>query len=50
VTVYRPNDGSIAHATIGYVAMYGALAGMSSAGISVSEANLEEVRWRTTDM
>eukprot|EP00163_Fabomonas_tropica_P025887 TRINITY_DN4578_c0_g2_i1.p1 TRINITY_DN4578_c0_g2~~TRINITY_DN4578_c0_g2_i1.p1 ORF type:complete len:554 (+),score=148.91 TRINITY_DN4578_c0_g2_i1:61-1722(+) len=41
VTVYRPT-GAIPHASIGYAALWGALAGLSQAGLSVHEANLEE--------
>jgi len=41
ITVYHPNDGKYAHATLGYLGFTGALAGMSSQGITVHEANLE---------
>jgi len=44
VAVFKPIDGAFAHATFGYAGMYGALAGMSSKGIVVTEANLEENR------
>ncbi|XP_065842108.1 uncharacterized protein [Oscarella lobularis] len=42
ITVYKPSDGAYAHATVGFVPLYGALAGMSASGITVHEANLEE--------
>eukprot|EP00013_Stygamoeba_regulata_P016936 CAMPEP_0177672006 /NCGR_PEP_ID=MMETSP0447-20121125/25066_1 /TAXON_ID=0 /ORGANISM="Stygamoeba regulata, Strain BSH-02190019" /LENGTH=521 /DNA_ID=CAMNT_0019179555 /DNA_START=45 /DNA_END=1610 /DNA_ORIENTATION=- len=42
ITVWSPSDGAYAHAAFGYTALYGALAGMSSQGVSVHEANLEE--------
>jgi len=42
VTVFIPNDGKYAHSTVGFAGLYGALAGMSSKGITVHEANLEE--------
>jgi Acyl-coenzyme A:6-aminopenicillanic acid acyl-transferase len=42
ITVWSPSDGGYAHAAFGYTALYGALAGMSSQGVSVHEANLEE--------
>ncbi|KNC55383.1 uncharacterized protein AMSG_11041 [Thecamonas trahens ATCC 50062] len=42
VTVFKPNDGGVAHATFGFIGFYGALAGVSAEGISVHEANLEE--------
>jgi hypothetical protein len=41
ITVFHP-PGKNAHATFGFAGMYGALAGMSSKGLSVHEANLEE--------
>lgn len=42
VAVFHPDDGGHAHATFGFAALYGALAGMSEHGLSVHEANLEE--------
>ncbi|XP_062518697.1 uncharacterized protein LOC134193864 [Corticium candelabrum] len=42
VAVYKPDDGAIAHATVGFAGLYGALAGMSAEGLTVHEANLEE--------
>ena len=42
VTVFKPNDGGNAHMTAGFIGFYGSLAGVSSKGISVHEANLEE--------
>eukprot|EP00003_Mantamonas_plastica_P014101 TRINITY_DN2450_c0_g1_i2.p2 TRINITY_DN2450_c0_g1~~TRINITY_DN2450_c0_g1_i2.p2 ORF type:complete len:299 (+),score=110.28 TRINITY_DN2450_c0_g1_i2:442-1338(+) len=42
VTVYHPTDTGYPHATFGFMGMWGALAGMSSQGLSVHEANLEE--------
>eukprot|EP00051_Salpingoeca_urceolata_P032044 m.14029 g.14029 ORF g.14029 m.14029 type:complete len:505 (+) comp4721_c0_seq1:1601-3115(+) len=41
VAVHHP-PGKAAHATFGFVGLYGALAGMSEHGITVHEANLEE--------
>jgi hypothetical protein len=41
VTVYHP-PGKISHAVLGYVGLWGALTGMSAAGLTVHEANLEE--------
>ena len=38
--VYHPPDG-IAHATIGFAGIVGALTGISAAGVTVHEANLE---------
>lgn len=40
VTVFHP-PGKYAHATLGFVGLYGALAGMSAKGVTVHEANLE---------
>merc|ERR1712232_199915 len=40
VQIWHPED-SYEHSAIGYTIMYGVLAGMSSKGISVHEANLE---------
>lgn len=37
-----PDDGAMASVSIGFVGLYGALAGMSAAGITLHEANLEE--------
>lgn len=41
LTVHHPKDG-VAHVTVGYAAVWGALAGMSAQGLTVHEANLEE--------
>lgn len=41
VTVFHP-PGGIAHATVGFAGVWGALTGMSAAGLTVHEANLEE--------
>jgi predicted choloylglycine hydrolase len=41
---HPPEEGKHAHVTFGFAGIYGALAGMSSAGISVHEANLESNR------
>lgn len=41
VTVHHP-PGKAAHATFGFVGLYGALAGMSEHGVTAHEANLEE--------
>jgi len=41
VTVFRPNNAT-SHVTLGFGALIGALTGMSSKGITVHEANLEE--------
>jgi hypothetical protein len=40
ITVYHPEDGH-AHATVGFAGLWGALTGMSAAGLTVHEANLE---------
>jgi len=42
ITVFHPNDGKYAHATCGFAGLIGALAGMSSQGLTVHEATLEE--------
>jgi len=42
VTVFHPEDGGFVHATVGFAPLWGALTGMSSKGITVHEANLEE--------
>eukprot|EP01114_Cavostelium_apophysatum_P014540 TRINITY_DN379_c0_g1_i1.p1 TRINITY_DN379_c0_g1~~TRINITY_DN379_c0_g1_i1.p1 ORF type:complete len:548 (+),score=118.60 TRINITY_DN379_c0_g1_i1:165-1808(+) len=42
ITVFHPDDGKYAHATNGFAGLYGALTGMSSQGLTVHEANLEE--------
>lgn len=42
VTVINPTDGAYPHATVGFPPVWGALAGMSSQGLTVHEANLEE--------
>lgn len=44
VTVHHPPDGGIAHATVGFAGIWGSMAGMSAAGLSVHEANLESKR------
>ena len=41
VAVYRFTDGRAPYATVGFAGYLGALAGMSSTGITVSEANLD---------
>lgn len=41
MVVWRP-PGGIAHATVGFAGLQGALTGMSAAGLTVHEANLEE--------
>lgn len=41
IAVYKPN-GQIPHVTLGFAGLPGALAGMSAAGLTVHEANLEE--------
>lgn len=41
VVVWRP-QGGIPHATVGFAGLQGALTGMSAAGLTVHEANLEE--------
>lgn len=41
VLVTVPNDGGHPSASLGFVGMYGPLAGMSSQGLTVHEANLE---------
>ena len=42
VMVVVPDDGSNPSVTLGFVGLYGTLAGMSAKGITVHEANLEE--------
>jgi len=42
ITVYNPTDGKYSSVTLGYFGFTGALTGMSSQGITVHEANLEE--------
>lgn len=44
VTVYHPPEGGHPHATVGFAAIQGALTGMSAAGLTVHEANLEEAQ------
>lgn len=44
VMVTVPNDGSIPSANLGFVGLYGTLAGMSAAGLTLHEANLEELK------
>lgn len=44
VMVTVPDDGSIASASLGFVGVYGALAGMSAKGLTLHEANLEELQ------
>lgn len=41
VTVFRPDDGAVPYATFGFASGFGALAGMNSAGLTVSEMNLD---------
>ena len=43
LTVHHPPSG-FSHVTVGYAGIWGAMAGMSSKGITVHEANLESVR------
>ena len=42
VVVTVPDDGAVASASVGFAGLYGTLAGMSAAGLTVHEANLEE--------
>ena len=42
VMVTIPDDGAIPSASLGFVGLYGPLAGMSAAGLTLHEANLEE--------
>lgn len=42
VMVTVPDDGAIASVSLGFVGLYGTLAGMSAAGLTLHEANLEE--------
>lgn len=42
VMVVVPSDGSVPSVSLGFVGMYGTLAGMSAARLTVHEANLEE--------
>ena len=42
IQLWHP-EGANEHAAVGYVVVYGVLAGMSSKGMSVHEANLETV-------
>ncbi len=42
VLVTVPDDGGFPSASLGFVALYGPLAGMSGRGLTVAEANLEE--------
>jgi len=45
VTVYHPPEpGRAAHATIGFAGFVGAIAGMSSRGVTVSQSNLDNSR------
>lgn len=37
-----PDDGAIPSASLGFVCLYGSLAGMSAAGLTLHEVNLEE--------
>lgn len=42
VTIYHPvNDKAVAHATIGWAGVWGAITGISAKGLTVMEANLE---------
>lgn len=42
VMITVPDDGTIPSASLGFVGLYGPLAGMSAAGLTLHEANLEE--------
>ncbi len=42
IMVTVPDDGAIASVQLGYVALYGPIAGMSARGLTIHEANLEE--------
>jgi len=42
ITIHHPENG-ITHASVGWAGVWGALSGMSAAGITVHEANLESV-------
>ena len=42
VMVIVPDDGAIPSVSLGFVGLYGTLAGMSSRGLTTHEANLEE--------
>lgn len=42
ILVMVPNDGGKPSVTLGFVGLFGTLAGMSAAGLTVHEANLEE--------
>lgn len=42
VVVTVPSDGAIPSASLGFAGLYGAMAGMSSLGLTLHEANLEE--------
>lgn len=44
VMVTIPNDDGIPSANLGFVGLYGTLAGMSAAGLTLHEANLEELQ------
>lgn len=44
VMVTVPDDGSTPSANLGFVGLYGSLAGMSAAGLTLHEANLEEMQ------
>jgi len=42
LTIYNPDDGAYAHATVDFAGLFGALTGMNSKGVSVMQSNLEE--------
>ena len=44
VMVTIPNDGGIPSVSLGFAGLYGGLAGMSAAGLTLHEANLEELQ------
>ena len=44
VMVTVPDDGAIPSVSLGFVGLYGALAGMSAKGLTLHEANLEEAQ------
>merc|ERR1712091_543084 len=49
VQVWHP-EGAYEHSAVGYVVVYGVLAGMSSKGISVHEANLRYIMENSNDI
>ncbi|XP_064389366.1 uncharacterized protein LOC135337365 [Halichondria panicea] len=48
VLVTVPDDGGLPSASLGFVLIYGPLAGLSESGLTVTEANLEE-NWESLD-